>query len=154
YIGTIHFDFNHTSAYLLYCRQPGILLLAAALAHQKIRYDIPANFNSFSVGVTVVRRDDDGFVGGKLNLPSRGFWEIRALTPTQVFLVTQDGKVLTRFLHMDDLAITHVALWPRSSIGVGRTQIPAPLLLYTSTTSAVGSTGVAGRGGGEGWGGS
>ncbi|MCP3667622.1 MAG: hypothetical protein GY696_34880, partial [Gammaproteobacteria bacterium] len=139
-----HVDSNHTSACLLHGRQPCTLLLAAAVAHQRIRYDIPANFNLSSVGVKVVEWDDDGFVGGKLNLPSRGFWKVRALTPTQVFLVTQVGKVLTRFLQIDDLAITRVVWWPRSSNVVGRTQIPAPLLLSTSTISAVGSTGVAG----------
>ncbi|MCP3668599.1 MAG: hypothetical protein GY696_39980 [Gammaproteobacteria bacterium] len=73
YIGTVHFDSNHTSGYLLYCRQPDILLLAATWAHQKIQYDKPANFSSFSVGVKVVEWDDDGFVGGKLRLPSCRF---------------------------------------------------------------------------------
>ncbi len=122
YIGTIHFDFNHTSVYLLHCRQPGILLLGAAWVHQNIWYDKqPSNFNSFSVGVKVVGWDDDGFVGGKLSLPSCQFWEFLALTLAKIFFVT-------RILHIDELAVTRFALWPRSSNVVCRIQIPAPLL--------------------------
>ncbi len=100
YIATIHSDSNHTSVYLLHCRQPGILLLAAAWAYQMVQYDKPANFRSFTVGDKVVGWDGDSFVGGKLSLPSCRFWEILALTPTQVFFVTQVGKVVTSKMHI------------------------------------------------------
>ncbi len=78
------------------------------------------------------------------------------INPDTSIFVTRVGKVVTRKMHIDELAVTHFALWPRSSTEVRCTKIQAPSLSSSSTTSAAGSAGVAGwrgRGGGGGGGG-